>query len=118
MVDIVAQHAHRIPICALIHFDEYKGPAFFAYQSKVLPITPATAHFGSTKSMSRTNLPLTLARAITIHKSQGAKYNKAVVNLGSRELSLGLTYVALSRVKTLFWAATRRELQPRPNPAH
>ena len=46
-----------------------------------------------------TNIPLPLAWAIAIHKSQGQTYDIAVVDLGDKELSLGLTYVALSRVK-------------------
>ena len=53
------------------------------------------------KSLSRTQLPLTLAWAITIHKSQGATYDKAIVNIGEKEIALGLTYVAFSRVRTL-----------------
>ena len=46
-------------------------------------------------------LPLSLAWAITIHKSQGATYDKAIVNIGEKEFHLGLTYVAFSRVRSL-----------------
>ena len=53
------------------------------------------------KSLSRTQLPLSLAWAITIHKSQGATYDKAIVNIGEKEFHLGLTYVAFSRVRSL-----------------
>ena len=56
---------------------------------------------GQAESLSRTQLPLTLAWAITIHKSQGATYDKAIVNIGEKEIALGLTYVAFSRVRTL-----------------
>ena len=100
-MDIIAPTAYCMPLCALVRFDTYDGPAFFPDDPKVVPIVPATSHFGSDKSMSRTNLPLILAWAITIHKSQGATYDRAEVSLGGNELSLGLTYVALSRVKTL-----------------
>ena len=38
---------------------------------------------------------------MTIHKSQGQTLSTAVVDLGENEKSLGLTFVALSRVKKL-----------------
>jgi ATP-dependent DNA helicase PIF1 len=44
---------------------------------------------------------LRLAYAITVHKSQGLTLSKAVLNLNQREHCLGLSYVAVSRVKTL-----------------
>jgi ATP-dependent exoDNAse (exonuclease V) alpha subunit len=42
-----------------------------------------------------------LAYAITVHKSQGLTLSNAVLNLNQREHCLGLSYVAVSRVKTL-----------------
>jgi len=42
-----------------------------------------------------------LAYAITVHKSQGLTLSKAVLNLNQREHCLGLSYVAVSQVKTL-----------------
>jgi ATP-dependent exoDNAse (exonuclease V) alpha subunit len=43
-----------------------------------------------------------LAWGITIHKSQGPTLElKAVVELGEKDFSAGLTLVAISRVKTL-----------------
>jgi hypothetical protein len=48
---------------------------------------------------TRTMLPLRLAYAMTVHKCQGLTLPKVVVNLGPKEMSLGLTYVAISRVK-------------------
>ena len=40
-----------------------------------------------------------LAYALTIHKSQGQTLDKVVIDLGKNERSLGLAFVALSRVK-------------------
>jgi ATP-dependent DNA helicase PIF1 len=50
---------------------------------------------------SRTGLPLSLAWSLTIHKSQGLTIPKAVVDIGPREMSAGLSFVALSRVRRL-----------------
>ena len=44
-------------------------------------------------------MPIKLAYALTIHKSQGQTLEKVVVDLGKSEKSLGLAFVALSRVK-------------------
>ena len=42
-----------------------------------------------------------LAWAVTIHKSQGLTLEKIKLGLGKREISTGLTFVGLSRVKAL-----------------
>ncbi|HRN28608.1 MAG TPA: AAA family ATPase [Terrimesophilobacter sp.] len=56
--------------------------------------------------------PLRLAWAVTIHKSQGKTYDRAIIDLGSRAFAPGQTYVALSRVSTLDGMFLTRPLRP------
>ena len=48
-----------------------------------------------------TQYPIKLAWAATIHKCQGQTFEKAVVDFDTGSFTHGMTYVALSRVKSL-----------------
>ncbi|MFE7065537.1 ATP-dependent RecD-like DNA helicase [Microbacterium sp. ER1] len=76
------------------------------------------AYDPNTKKLSRdvvaefTQFPLRLAWAVTIHKSQGKTYDRAVIDLGSGAFAPGQTYVALSRLTSLDGLYLSRPLRP------
>ena len=59
-----------------------------------------------------TQYPLKLAWGITIHKSQGKTFERAIIDLGRRAFAAGQTYVALSRCTALEGLSLARAVRP------
>ena len=96
-----SQEPPCLPIAVVVKFDNYIGPSFSTTPCCV-PIPPITVTINQNNVIhERQQLPLTLAWALTIHKSQGMTIDKLWVNIGKKEHSLGMSYVALSRVRNL-----------------
>jgi ATP-dependent DNA helicase PIF1 len=95
------QHPPSLPISVLVEFDKYSGPPFIENHPTWVPIPPVTFEWSDTRRHSRRQLPLRLSYAMTIHKSQGQTLNKAVIDIGAKERTAGLTFIALSRLRQL-----------------
>ena len=86
-----------LPVAVTVRFDTYMGPTLTDGR---VPITLLRrTWFATTHPCSRLQLPLKLAWAITIHKTQGMTLDRVVIDIGEKEFSTGLTFVACSRVR-------------------
>jgi ATP-dependent DNA helicase PIF1 len=68
--------------------------------------------------IGRSQIPLRVAYAITIHKSQGATLDTALIDIGTHTFEFGQAYVALSRVRSLdglyIWKLDPRKIRCHP----
>lgn len=95
----VGERSPAFPYMLLVEFDGYSGPYI---QDNLFPLLPVEATWREQSvDCSRKQFPITLAYALTIHKAQGLTLDKAIIDIGEREMAPGLTYVAFSRVRRL-----------------
>ena len=87
-VDIIYEpntHPPSLPVAVIVQFDSFSGPSFTDNEPSCVPVPPITATVQCGNVVhERQQLPLTLAWALTIHKSQGMTLNKAWVNIGKK----------------------------------
>ena len=97
------------PCYVVVRFDRYTGPNWSSgerYRGCV-PFSPVQSAWsscganGEGNTITRTQLPLKLCWALTMHKSQGQTLDKAAIDLGNRETCTGLTFVCLSRANRI-----------------
>ena len=69
-----------LPVAVMVRFDHYSGPTL---HDGTVPITPLChTWFSSGAQCSCLLLPLKLAWAVTIHKSQGLTLDKVDIDVG------------------------------------
>ena len=85
----------------LIEFDHYDGPVLYE-DRRLVAIPPSKREFTLNNIVcTREQLPVTIAWAVTVHKAQGITAEKIVTNIAQKDHVVGLSYVAISRVRTL-----------------
>lgn len=93
-----------LPAAVFVKFDTYEGLTIISTEGdNVVPIVPIKRSWeGKSGTIcSRQQVPLCLAWAITVHKSQGLTLSKAKIDIGSKEFAAGLTFIAVSHVHSL-----------------
>ena len=93
-----------LPTAVFISFDQYEGPTIATTEGvNVVLIVPikCTWESKSGTQCSRLQVPICLAWAITVHKSQGLTLPKTKIDLRDKEFAAGLSFVAISRARSL-----------------
>jgi ATP-dependent DNA helicase PIF1 len=88
----------------VVGFDIDRNPRVKFMNGRCITIRPGKWSIDSEiseESISREQIPLRLAYALTIHKAQGASLDSALIDVGPSTFEYGQAYVALSRVRSL-----------------
>jgi len=83
----------QLPLFVVFQFKHYISPPWDENNPKNVPITPLSCGW-------RQQIPLKMAWALTIHKSQGLTLERETIDTGSIDYQ-GLTFTVFSRVREL-----------------
>ena len=96
------QQPPDLPVAVVVKFNDYRGPSIYNDNPVCVPICPFTVSSNAVDGVhKRQQLPLKLAWAMTIHKSQELTLTKAWIDIGKSEKTPAISYVAISRLRTL-----------------
>ena len=99
VIHFIYQNNHQppnLPIAVIVKFDNYRGPSISETLPSCVPICPVTASAQLPDGFhERQQLPLRLAWALTIHKSQGLTLSKAWIDIGKTERKIMITTCAI-----------------------
>jgi len=85
----------------IVAVNEITGCPIVRFKMKTMAIAPAVWWSPDCPHIGRSQIPLKIAFALTIHKAQGASIDSALVDIGKSTFEYGQAYVALSRVRSL-----------------
>ena len=77
---IYKEQGQSLPDLVICHFPDYTGPSYLPGQEKMVPLAPLQASWTAKgQQYSRTQYPLILGWAITIHKGQGSTQSRVKI---------------------------------------
>jgi ATP-dependent DNA helicase PIF1 len=87
--NVIIKEEERIPVVKFLNIEKpvHVGYEVWTHEDK------------NGKSVTKRQIPLILAWALTVHKTQGCTLDYVELNIGKNIFEAGQTYVALSRVK-------------------
>ena len=94
----------KMPTSIEVLFDNPQiGSVFEENEHQPIHIKPITVtfHTPTHKIVTRTQFPLNVSFAVTVHKVQGLTLREAAVSIGKETFNAGMAYVALSRISSL-----------------